>query len=68
MKSVHDTLRFLGAFADRCGDDRCDTESGYDFGYVEYIVVAAILMLLAFWIFRRLRASRLSNRASDPAR
>jgi len=40
----------------------------HDFGYVEYIVVAAILMLLAFWIYRRLRASRLSNRASDPAR
>jgi membrane protein DedA with SNARE-associated domain len=40
----------------------------HDFGYVEYVVVAAILMLLAFWIFRRLRASRLSNRASDPAR
>ena len=38
-----------------------------DFGYVEYAVVAAILMLLAFWIFRRLRASRLSGRASDPA-
>jgi len=40
----------------------------HDFGYVEYVVVAAILMLLAFWIYRRLRASRLSNRASDPAR
>lgn len=40
----------------------------HDFGYVEYVVVAAILMLLAFWIFRRLRASRLSSRASDPAR
>jgi membrane protein DedA with SNARE-associated domain len=40
----------------------------HDFGYVEYVVVAAILMLLPFWIFRRLRASRLSNRASDPAR
>jgi membrane protein DedA with SNARE-associated domain len=40
----------------------------HDFGYVEYVVVAAILMLLAFWIYRRLRASRLSSRASDPAR
>jgi membrane protein DedA with SNARE-associated domain len=39
----------------------------HDFGYVEYAVVAAILMLLAFWIYRRLRASRLSGRASDPA-
>jgi membrane protein DedA with SNARE-associated domain len=39
----------------------------HDFGFVEYAVVAAILMLLAFWIYRRLRASRLSSRASDPA-
>lgn len=38
------------------------------FGYVEYAVVAAILMLVAFWIYRRVRASRLSSRASDPAR
>jgi membrane protein DedA with SNARE-associated domain len=40
----------------------------HDFGYVEYVVVAAILVLLAFWIVRRRRASRLSGRASDPAR
>ena len=39
----------------------------HDFGFVEYAVVAAILMLLAFWIYRRFRTSRLSNRASDPA-
>lgn len=39
----------------------------HDFGYVEYAVVAAILILLAFWIYRRIRASRLSSRASDPA-
>jgi membrane protein DedA with SNARE-associated domain len=39
----------------------------HDFGYVEYAVVAAILMLLAFWLYRRIRASRLSGRASDPA-
>jgi membrane protein DedA with SNARE-associated domain len=39
----------------------------HDFGYVEYVVVAAILVLLAFWIVRRWRASRLSSRASDPA-
>jgi membrane protein DedA with SNARE-associated domain len=30
----------------------------HDFGYVEYVVVAAILMLLAFWIYRRLRAPK----------
>jgi membrane protein DedA with SNARE-associated domain len=39
----------------------------HDFGYVEYAIVAAILILLALWIYRRIRASRLSSRASDPA-
>jgi membrane protein DedA with SNARE-associated domain len=39
----------------------------HDFGFVEYAVVAAILMLLAYWVYRRVRASRLSSRASDPA-
>jgi len=40
----------------------------HDFGYVEYVVVALVLVLLAFWIYRRVRTSRLSRRASDPAR
>jgi membrane protein DedA with SNARE-associated domain len=40
----------------------------HDFGYVEYAVVAAILILLALWIYRRLRVSRLSGRASGPTR
>ena len=40
----------------------------HDFGYVEYVVVALVLVLLALWIYRRLRTSRLSRRASDPAR
>ena len=40
----------------------------HDFGYVEYAVVVVILILLALWIYRRIRASRLSSRASDPAR
>jgi membrane protein DedA with SNARE-associated domain len=40
----------------------------HDFGYVEYAFVAAILILLALWIYRRLRVSRLSGRASDPTR
>jgi membrane protein DedA with SNARE-associated domain len=40
----------------------------HDFGYVEYVVVAVIVALLVFWIVRRWRASRLSGRASDPAR
>jgi membrane protein DedA with SNARE-associated domain len=39
----------------------------HDFGYVEYAVVALIVALLAFWIYRRRRTSRLSSRASDPA-
>jgi membrane protein DedA with SNARE-associated domain len=40
----------------------------HDFGYVEYAVVVLVLVLLALWIYRRVRASRLSSRASDPAR
>jgi membrane protein DedA with SNARE-associated domain len=40
----------------------------HDFGYVEYAVVVLVLVLLALWIYRRMRASRLSSRASDPAR
>jgi membrane protein DedA with SNARE-associated domain len=39
----------------------------HDFGYVEYAVVVLVLVLLALWIYRRVRASRLSSRASDPA-
>ena len=40
----------------------------HDFGYVEYAIVVVVLVLLALWIYRRVRASRLSSRASDPAR
>lgn len=40
----------------------------HDFGYVEYAVVVLVLVLFALWIYRRVRASRLSSRASDPAR
>jgi membrane protein DedA with SNARE-associated domain len=40
----------------------------HDFGFVEYAVLAAILILLAFLIYRRVRISRLGRRASDPAR
>jgi membrane protein DedA with SNARE-associated domain len=40
----------------------------HDFGYVEYAVVVLVLVLLALWIYRRVRASRLSSRASDPTR
>jgi len=39
----------------------------HDFGYIEYLVVLAVLLLLAFWIYRRIRTSRLAGRASDPA-
>jgi membrane protein DedA with SNARE-associated domain len=40
----------------------------HDFGFVEYAFVAAILILLALLIYRRVRISRLGRRASDPAR
>jgi membrane protein DedA with SNARE-associated domain len=40
----------------------------HDFGFVEYAFVAAILILVAFLIYRRVRISRLGRRASDPAR
>jgi membrane protein DedA with SNARE-associated domain len=49
------------------GAGRSYTRFHHDFGYVEYAVVALILLLLAAWIFRRMRTSRLSGRASDPA-
>jgi membrane protein DedA with SNARE-associated domain len=39
----------------------------HDFNFVEYAVVVAVLALAAYLIVRR-RRSRLSNRASDPAR
>jgi len=39
----------------------------HDFGYVEYVVVALVLALLGVWVYRRMKASRLSGRASDPA-
>jgi membrane protein DedA with SNARE-associated domain len=38
----------------------------HDFGYIEYLVVLAVLLLLVFWIYRRIRTSRLAGRASDP--
>jgi membrane protein DedA with SNARE-associated domain len=40
----------------------------HDFGYVEVIVVLIAVALLALWAYRRIRASRLSPRASDPPR
>jgi membrane protein DedA with SNARE-associated domain len=40
----------------------------HDFGYVEYIILAAILALLAFWIFRRVRASKLAPGAQERSR
>ena len=40
----------------------------HDFGYVEYVIVAAILALLAFWIFRRRRATKPSPGAHERSR
>jgi membrane protein DedA with SNARE-associated domain len=39
----------------------------HDFSYLEYAVVAAVLLLVAYWLVRSIRSSRLSRRASDPA-
>jgi membrane protein DedA with SNARE-associated domain len=40
----------------------------HDFSYVEYAIVAAVIVLAAYLMMRWRRSSRLSNRASDPAR
>jgi membrane protein DedA with SNARE-associated domain len=39
----------------------------HDFRYVDYAVVAGIMVLLAYLILRRRRATRLARRAEDPA-
>ena len=39
-----------------------------DFRFADYAAVAAILLLLAYLVVRKLRSSRLADRASDPAR
>jgi membrane protein DedA with SNARE-associated domain len=39
----------------------------HSFGYVEYVVVALIVVPVAYWLARRIRSSRLARRASDPA-
>jgi membrane protein DedA with SNARE-associated domain len=40
----------------------------HDFSYVEYAIVAAVVVLAAYLMMRWRRSSRLANRASDPAR
>ena len=40
----------------------------HDFRFVDIAVGAFVLALVAIWLLRRRRASRLSRRASDPAR
>jgi membrane protein DedA with SNARE-associated domain len=40
----------------------------HDFGFVEYAVVAAVILLGIWLLVRRKRSSRLSDRASDSAR
>jgi membrane protein DedA with SNARE-associated domain len=39
-----------------------------DFRFVDYAILVAIIALAAYLIFRWRRSSRLSDRASDPAR
>jgi membrane protein DedA with SNARE-associated domain len=40
----------------------------HGFRYAEYIVVAAVLLVLAYLAFRWIRSSRLGSRADNPAR
>ena len=40
----------------------------HGFAYVEYAVVAGVLLLAAFMVFRGVQAARVSRRAEDPAR
>ncbi|HEY8777294.1 MAG TPA: DedA family protein [Gaiellaceae bacterium] len=40
----------------------------HDFSYVEYAIVAAVVVLAVYLTMRWRRSSRLANRASDPAR
>jgi membrane protein DedA with SNARE-associated domain len=39
-----------------------------DFRYVEYAIVVAVLLLVAYLVYRWLQAARVSRRAEDPAR
>lgn len=40
----------------------------HDFGYVEYVVVAGIVVLAVYWLVRRRRSTTMDDRAEDPAR
>jgi membrane protein DedA with SNARE-associated domain len=40
----------------------------HSFHYAEYAIVAGVLMLAAYLVFRRIHSSRLARRADDPAR
>ena len=40
----------------------------HDFRYVEYAVVAGVLMLVAYLVYRWLAAARVRERAEEPAR
>jgi len=39
----------------------------HDFRFADYAIVAGILALLLYFVVRRIRSSRLADRASDPA-
>jgi membrane protein DedA with SNARE-associated domain len=43
-------------------------QAHHGFRYVDYVVVAAVVVGAVVWFVRRRRASRLGRRASDPAR
>ena len=38
-----------------------------DFRYVDYAILAVIVLLVAIWIYRRVRSTRLARRGPDPA-
>ena len=40
----------------------------HDFRYAEYVVVAVVIVVLAYLVFRWIRSSRLGSRADNPAR
>lgn len=39
----------------------------HDFRFADYAILAALVALVAYWLVRRRRSSRLTDRASDPA-
>jgi membrane protein DedA with SNARE-associated domain len=47
---------------------RSYTSAHHDLRYVEYVIVAGIVLVAAYLVWRKIRASKLNRRATDPAR